>query len=141
MSTQTTALPPKAATKAKTTPPTRKRRARGEHDARLNFRINSAQKEFIELAAFEAGQTMSEFAAAALLARAEDVMERVRTTILREQEWNDLLEALENPPPLSPLVETASRLWHQHTRHEGDKTWVAAAFFENLPDELKADPH
>lgn len=122
------------------TPPTKRRRARGVHDARMNFRINSEHKERIEFAAFEAGQTVSEFAAAALLEKADAVMEKKRVTRLDEEDWERFVEAITNPQPLPESALAIARHMGKYTRQTEKGIEFLPGYVENFPDWVKEGP-
>jgi len=127
-------------TSQKPTPAIKKRRPRGQHDARMAFRINSAHKERIELAAFEAGQTVSEFAAAALLKEADAVMEKKRVTRLDEEDWERFVEAITNPQPLPESALELARHMAKYTRQTENGIEMLPGYVENMPDWVKEGP-
>lgn len=65
-------------------------------EARLNFRLPAKLKKDIETAAIVAGQTLSDFAIAALARTARETIEKERVTRLTLRDWRRFCRLLDD---------------------------------------------
>ena len=136
----------KAQVAAKPTGSTRKRRSvkSGAREARLEFRLTRATRERIEKAALASGQSLSEFATAALAREADEVLQRHHERGLSERDWERFSKMLLHPPSPTPALRTAARAYTQAAQAAGDATTAdAEAWEESLGSDpnLLNDPH
>ena len=84
---------------------------------RIEIRLPTAAKEEIEEAALIQGKSVSSyvFECASLMAKAT-IMEHRRSLVCNEQ-WDSLMDALENPPAPTPLMKEIIGL-------SMEKTWT-----------------
>lgn len=66
-------------------------------DARINFRLRGDQKQVIEQAAAQTGQSVTDFAVSTLLLRAREVMQEHTETRLSQRDRDLLLALLDDP--------------------------------------------
>lgn len=76
---------------------------------RLDVRLSKRHKELIERAAATAGQPVSSFAVAALVARAQDILQREQATQLSDADRKAFLKLFDNPKPNAALKKAANR--------------------------------
>lgn len=70
--------------------------ARPNHPSRLNFRLQSEHKELIERAASVCGQTLTQFATAALLRAAHESIQQASLTELSTRDRDVFLDMLDS---------------------------------------------
>ena len=79
-----------------------------KNDARLNFRLNSRQKDLIERAACITGQSVSDFATSTLVERARRIVEH--HTVLSNRDRDIFLAMLDaDPEPNAALKRAVKR--------------------------------
>jgi uncharacterized protein (DUF1778 family) len=88
----------------------------------LDLRLPAALKEAVELAAAHLGQTVDEFAVAALAQTAREVIEHGGETLLTDCDWDrflSLLASLESEPnhALRAAAARYEKLRHSQTCH------------------------
>ncbi|MCK2025666.1 DUF1778 domain-containing protein [Microbacterium sp. SSW1-47] len=66
-------------------------------NARLEFRVTSEQKAAIEEAAAIEGRTVTDFSAAALVERAEEVIQRDRRMLVDMVRFDAFIEVMDRP--------------------------------------------
>jgi len=143
MATKTTNVKTASAPRAEA-PVTKKRGRRPgrTHTARIDFRLPSAAREKIELAAYHSGQSLSDFAASTLLERAEAVLEKQRVTVLNDAQWQRFVQILTNPPAPTPALRRLVQAGERYSRTDGNGvTHTDPRFFDAMSDEDKLDPH
>lgn len=78
---------------------------------RIDLRLSDADKSMIEEAAAMTNQTITQFLVNSASERAAEVIERHRRLLLNEASWNQVMDAIENPPlPAEKLKRAARRL-------------------------------
>lgn len=78
---------------------------------RIDLRLSDADKSMIEEAAAMTNQTITQFLVSSASERATEVIERHRRLLLNEASWNQVMDAIENPPkPAEKLKRAARRL-------------------------------
>lgn len=78
---------------------------------RIDLRLSDADKSMIEEAAAMTNQTITQFLVSSASERATEVIERHRRLLLNEASWNQVMDAIENPPqPAEKLRRAARRL-------------------------------
>lgn len=129
------------------------RKARTNHDARIDFRLSRDAKERIEKAALVSGQSMSDFAAATLVREAEDVLARHGATVLSDRDRDVFLALLDNPPTPSPKLRQILSDYKRAASAAGERTVLdfsrraTSASNSKLPDSKRngsktdAPPH
>ena len=75
--------------------------------ARLDMRMEPWQKELLEQAAAFLGQDVTSFAMSTLLARAHDIVDRTRMTLLSQKAFKSLQRLLEKDSPSIPALRAA----------------------------------
>ncbi len=122
-------------------PKKRGRRPGKTHTGRIDFRLPADAREKIELAAFHAGMSLSDFAASTLLERAESVLEKRRVTTLNEAQWDHFVQILLDPPEPTEALARLMRAGGQYTRMEvGGATRVDARFEAHLGEDEGLSP-
>ncbi|HYE79809.1 MAG TPA: DUF1778 domain-containing protein [bacterium] len=81
----------------------------GLEAARMDFRLNKAQKQLIERAAAYLGTTVSGFAVSTILREAEAVVERHERIVLNDAQRDAFLRLLDNPPKPNPALRRLAR--------------------------------
>lgn len=77
--------------------------------ARFNFRLPTEIKERIERAATASGLTVTDFAINALVASADDILERQHARTLSRRDSEIFLSMLDNPPkPNAALLDAVN---------------------------------
>ncbi|MDK9355989.1 MULTISPECIES: type II toxin-antitoxin system TacA family antitoxin [Lelliottia] len=78
---------------------------------RIDLRLSDEDKSLIEEAAAMTNQTITQFMVNSASARAAEVIEQHRRLILNEASWNQVMDAISNPPsPDNRLKRAAKRL-------------------------------
>lgn len=78
---------------------------------RIDLRLSDEDKSLIEEAAAMTNQTITQFMVNSASERAAEVIEQHRRLILNEASWNQVMDAISNPPaPDSRLKRAAKRL-------------------------------
>jgi uncharacterized protein (DUF1778 family) len=77
--------------------------------ARLEARVNPAQKALFERAAALRGQSLTDFLVQSAQTAAEEIIRTNELIILTERDTAALVEALLNPPPLNEKLRQALR--------------------------------
>lgn len=78
---------------------------------RIDLRLSDEDKSLIEEAAAMTNQTITQFMVNSASARAAEVIEQHRRLILNEASWNQVMDAICNPPsPDNRLKRAAKRL-------------------------------
>ncbi|MDI3359803.1 DUF1778 domain-containing protein [Lelliottia sp. V89_10] len=78
---------------------------------RIDLRLSDEDKSLIEEAAAMTNQTITQFMVKSASARAAEVIEQHRRLILNEASWNQVMDAISNPPsPDNRLKRAAKRL-------------------------------
>lgn len=114
-------------------PKKRGRRPGKTHTGRIDFRLPAEVREKIELAAFHAGMSLSDFAASTLLERAESVLEKRRVTTLNEAQWERFTQILLHPPEPTDALVRLMRAGQKHARTEADGATRVDPRFEGEP--------
>lgn len=79
------------------------------HAARLEMRLDPKHKRLIEQAAALEGQPLTSFAKAALVEKAQDVLERHHTTVLTQRDMRAFTKYLGSDPSPTPALRAAVR--------------------------------
>ncbi|MFF1613536.1 DUF1778 domain-containing protein [Amycolatopsis sp. NPDC058278] len=77
--------------------------------ARFEFRIQSEAKRRIEAAAALASESASDFARAATLARADEILKRQEHTLVPSDYFDDLMRELDKPPVRNERLAQAAK--------------------------------
>ncbi|VUS23190.1 DUF1778 domain-containing protein [Klebsiella spallanzanii] len=78
---------------------------------RIDLRLTPDDKSMIEEAAALTNQSMTQFMVSSASAHAAEVIEQHRRLQLSEESWNQVMEAISNPPePNERLRQAARRL-------------------------------
>ena len=78
---------------------------------RIDLRLTEDDKSLIEEAAAMTNQSISQFMVSTASERAAEVIEQHRRLILNEASWNQVMDAISNPPtPNERLKRAAGRL-------------------------------
>lgn len=78
---------------------------------RIDLRLSDEDKSLIEEAAAMTNQTITQFMVNSASERAAEVIEQHRRLILNEASWNQVMDAISNPPsPDNRLKRAAKRL-------------------------------
>ncbi|HCT3361051.1 TPA: DUF1778 domain-containing protein [Enterobacter cloacae] len=78
---------------------------------RIDLRLTEDDKSLIEEAAAMTNQSISQFMVSTASERAAEVIEQHRRLILNEASWNQVMDAISNPPiPNERLKRAARRL-------------------------------
>jgi uncharacterized protein (DUF1778 family) len=85
-----------------------------KNDARCDFRISSQAKALIEQAAAANGQTLTEFAVAALVERARQVLNAESVRTLSERDARRFMRLLEEGEPNAALRKAARKYREDH---------------------------
>ena len=85
----------------------RKEAAMKAHAARLEMRLDLKLKKLIEQAAALQGQPVTSFAMAALVEKAQDVLERHHTTLLTQRDMRAFTKYLGSDPTPTPALRAA----------------------------------
>lgn len=85
-------------------------------EARLDFRLGSDLKDLIEQAAELRGQTVSEFAKAVLIEKAENVLQESRLTRLTLRDSQRFLSLLDRDLRPNKALRMAARSYRKHRR-------------------------
>ena len=72
---------------------------------RVEFRATQEAKNTIEEAALISGTTVSNFVLESVMGRAESVINEHRRLQVSAAQWDSVMEALENPPEATPLMQ------------------------------------
>lgn len=86
------------------------KRSRGTsrlRNARLHLRCSESSRLLLQRAATYAGLSVSEFVLTHALAQAQSVVQAHETITLSAQDFERFLQALDETPPLSPVLERA----------------------------------
>ncbi|ROP49904.1 uncharacterized protein (DUF1778 family) [Enterobacter sp. BIGb0383] len=76
---------------------------------RIDLRLTEADKSMIEEAAAMTNQTVTQFLVNSASERAAEVIEQHRRLLLSEASWNQVMDAIENPPEPSDKLKRAAR--------------------------------
>ncbi|MGF1758275.1 DUF1778 domain-containing protein [Photobacterium sagamiensis] len=71
---------------------------------RVEFRASEVAKNKIEEAALISGTTVSKFVHEAVLSKAESVISEHKRLSVHAEQWDSVMNALENPPEATPLM-------------------------------------
>lgn len=78
---------------------------------RIDLRLTDTDKSMIEEAAAMTNQTVTQFLLNSAAERAAEVIEQHRRLILNQASWNQVMDAIDNPPePADKLKRAARRL-------------------------------
>lgn len=78
---------------------------------RIDLRLNEDDKHMIEEAAAMTNQSISQFMVSTASERAAEVIDQHRRLLLNEESWNQVMDAITNPPaPNDRLKRAANRL-------------------------------
>jgi uncharacterized protein (DUF1778 family) len=77
--------------------------------ARFEFRIQSEAKQRIEQAAALSGETASDFARQAAIARADEILQRQERTMVPPDFFDALLRELDEPPVRNARTSDAAK--------------------------------
>jgi uncharacterized protein (DUF1778 family) len=81
--------------------------------ARINFRLPQEAKDVIERAAVVSGQTITDFAIASLLERAQEVLDRYAQRILSDRDRDIFLALLAADDEPNDALQQAARRYKQ----------------------------
>lgn len=76
---------------------------------RIDLRLTDADKSMIEEAAAMTNQTVTQFLVNSASERAAEVIEQHRRLLLSEASWNQVMDAIENPPEPGDKLKRAAR--------------------------------
>lgn len=76
---------------------------------RIDLRLSDEDKNMIEEAAAMSNQTITQFMVASASERAAEVIEQHRRLILNEESWNQVMDAISNPPAPNERLKRAAR--------------------------------
>ena len=76
---------------------------------RIDLRLTEDDKSLIEEAAAMTNQSISQFMVSTASERAAEVIEQHRRLILNEASWNQVMDAISNPPPPNERLKRAAR--------------------------------
>ncbi|WMY76606.1 DUF1778 domain-containing protein [Buttiauxella selenatireducens] len=78
---------------------------------RIDLRLTDDDKNMIEEAAAMSNQTITQFMVTSASERAAEVIDQHRRLVLNEESWNQVMDAISNPPaPNARLKRAAKRL-------------------------------
>ncbi|MBT0721664.1 DUF1778 domain-containing protein [Tatumella sp. TA1] len=78
---------------------------------RIDIRLNENEKSLIEEAAAFTNQTVSQFVLSSAARQASEVIEQHHRVVLDQENWNMVMNAIENPPkPNDRLLTAAAHL-------------------------------
>src|SRR4051812_39027058 len=84
--------------------------ALGNSSTRFDFRLQAAQKRAIERAASLMGMSLTQFAKATLIAKAEEVVQKYSATVLSDRDRDRFLELLDaDAAPSAAMMRAAKR--------------------------------
>lgn len=76
---------------------------------RIDLRLSDEDKNMIEEAAAMSNQTITQFMVASASERAAEVIEQHRRLVLNEESWNQVMDAISNPPAPNERLKRAAR--------------------------------
>ncbi|EMH4163256.1 DUF1778 domain-containing protein [Pluralibacter gergoviae] len=78
---------------------------------RIDLRLTEDDKNIIEEAAAMSNQTVTQFLVSSACEHAAQVIEQHRRLVLNEESWNQVMDAISNPPtPNERIKRAAERL-------------------------------
>lgn len=75
---------------------------------RIDLRLTEDDKNIIEEAAAMSNQTVTQFLVSSACAHAAQVIEQHRRLVLNEESWNQVMDAISNPPAPNERVKRAA---------------------------------
>jgi uncharacterized protein (DUF1778 family) len=82
-------------------------------NSRLDFRLNSEQKELITQASSLSGKSFSDFAVSTLVERAREVVHQHNLTVLSNRDRDIFLALLDAPPPPNRALKQAAKRYRK----------------------------
>ncbi|WP_297205840.1 DUF1778 domain-containing protein [uncultured Pluralibacter sp.] len=75
---------------------------------RIDLRLTEDDKNIIEEAAAMSNQTVTQFLVSSACEHAAQVIEQHRRLVLNEESWNQVMDAISNPPPPNERIKRAA---------------------------------